>query len=100
MSNEHVHRMFQPLLNTLTPAQRTDAELGMAWWNGLDEDERAEWMERAGNTGVAADAWKAYKNDRDNQAEAAYERSLGECFRGGEYAAWLAAEQAEARKLK
>ena len=100
MSNGHVHPIFRPLLNSLTPAQRADAELGMAWWNGLGEDERAEWMERAGNTGVAADAWKAFKNDRDNQAEAAYERQQEEGFRGDEYAAWLAAEQAEARKLK
>ncbi len=35
-----------------------------------------------------------------NQAEAAYERSLSECFRGGEYAAHLAEQQAQARRLK
>ncbi|RWM21732.1 MAG: hypothetical protein EOR73_09980 [Mesorhizobium sp.] len=33
----------------------------MAWWNALDEDGRRHWMQQAGNTGRAADAWKAYK---------------------------------------
>lgn len=50
---------------TLSPSQQCtiarDAELGMTWWNRLTERERAEWMERAGNTGVAADAWEAFK---------------------------------------
>jgi hypothetical protein len=31
---------------------------------------------------------------RDNANESAYERSLGECLRGGEYEASVAAEQA------
>lgn len=39
-------------------------------------------------------------NHEQNQAEAAYERSLGECFRGGEYAAYIREEQAAARRLK
>lgn len=50
----------------LTPAERRDAELGMAWWNGLTERERAEWMKRAGNTGVAADAWEMFKRGADH----------------------------------
>jgi hypothetical protein len=53
----------------LTPAQRADAELGMAWWNGLTVPERREWMERAGNTGVAADAWAAFKRGQDQPTE-------------------------------
>jgi hypothetical protein len=39
-----------------------DAYEGMAWWNALPERERREWMRRAGDTGVAADAWEAYKH--------------------------------------
>jgi hypothetical protein len=38
-----------------------DALLGLSWWNNLTEVERIAWMERAGNTGVAADAWAAFK---------------------------------------
>lgn len=39
----------------------TDEAVGIAWWNSLDDQERMRWMEAAGNTGVAADAWAAYK---------------------------------------
>jgi hypothetical protein len=39
----------------------TDDELGMAWWNGLSERERARWSREAGNTGRAKDAWEAFK---------------------------------------
>lgn len=39
-----------------------DAEAGLRWWNALTEQERKYWMERAGNTGVAADAWEAFKH--------------------------------------
>lgn len=38
-----------------------DAKLGMVWWNRLPEPERAYWAREAGNTGVAADAWAAFK---------------------------------------
>jgi hypothetical protein len=38
-----------------------DEQLGMAWWNNLTKAERAVWMSRAGHTGVAADAWAAFK---------------------------------------
>ncbi len=41
---------------------------GMNWWNALTEQERAEWMARAGNTGRAEDAWKAFKLQRDDDA--------------------------------
>jgi len=37
---------------------------------------------------------------RDNRAEAAYEHSLGECFRGNEAAAYDAEQQDKARRLK
>lgn len=37
---------------------------------------------------------------RDNANERAYERQQSECFRGGEYAGWLASEQEKARRLK
>jgi hypothetical protein len=49
-------------LRTL-PVQTSDAELGMTWWNRLTRFERIEWMRRAGNTGVAADAWEAFKRE-------------------------------------
>jgi hypothetical protein len=39
----------------------SDGKRGMAWWNGLTPGERVYWMERGGNTGVAADAWDAFR---------------------------------------
>lgn len=39
----------------------TDDEIGISWWNGLMETERATWSSVAGNTGIAKDAWEAYK---------------------------------------
>ncbi|MER9634263.1 hypothetical protein [Mesorhizobium sp. M0228] len=47
--------------NSQDPAPTADEHAGMAWWNALDEDGRRDWMQQAGNTGRAADAWKAYK---------------------------------------
>jgi hypothetical protein len=38
----------------------TDDELGMAWWNGLSEAERAKWAKAAG-TGRTKDAWELFK---------------------------------------
>lgn len=38
-----------------------DEATGMAWWNGLEDAQRKDWMARAGNTGVAADAWATFK---------------------------------------
>ena len=49
----------------LTPAERRDAETGMAWWNDLTDEDRRFWMEVAGNTGVAVDAWEAFKRSTD-----------------------------------
>ena len=49
-------------------APLADAELGIAWWNHLTETERADWMKRAGNTGVAADAWTAFKTSESESA--------------------------------
>jgi len=49
----------------LEEEHRTDARSGMTWWNGLTERERAEWMARADNTGVAADAWAEFKRAAD-----------------------------------
>jgi hypothetical protein len=46
----------------------SEAELGMAWWNRLTERERVQWMAVAGNTGVAADAWAAFRRAELNQA--------------------------------
>ena len=40
------------------------AQLGLDWWNGLDEQQRKHWMAMAGNTGIAADAWAAYQNSQ------------------------------------
>ncbi|MDI4667390.1 ProQ/FinO family protein, partial [Xanthobacter autotrophicus] len=44
-----------------TSAGDPDGEEGMDWWNGLDGRERTKWMKAGGNTGVAADAWNAFK---------------------------------------
>jgi len=38
-----------------------DERAGMDWWNALDEKTRRHWMDQAGNSGRAADAWAAYK---------------------------------------
>lgn len=38
-----------------------DELAGIAWWNALDEAARRHWMQRAGNTGRAADAWATCK---------------------------------------
>lgn len=38
-----------------------EAREGMEWWNGLSKEDRQHWMRQAGNTGVAADAWSAFK---------------------------------------
>jgi hypothetical protein len=35
--------------------------IGMVWWNSLTERQRAYWMDRAGNTGRAIDAWETFK---------------------------------------
>ncbi|MGG2576106.1 hypothetical protein ACQYZY_28765 [Pseudomonas aeruginosa] len=40
-----------------------DEAAGMTWWNALTEDERRYWMATAGDTGVVADAWAAYKRN-------------------------------------
>lgn len=65
------YRMTGDDLRQLSEAEggnSTDEAMGIAWWNGLTEQERARWMLEAGNTGVAADAWAAFKakggNDR------------------------------------
>lgn len=46
------------------PRDTPDARLGMAWWNGLTPAERLRWLNEAGNTGVAADAWEAFKRSQ------------------------------------
>ena len=38
-----------------------DDEAGIAWWNGLPEQERAKWSAMSGNTGRAKDAWEAFR---------------------------------------
>jgi len=42
-------------------ARTADEDAGIAWWNALSVAERRHWMAAAGDTGVAADAWTAYK---------------------------------------
>jgi hypothetical protein len=41
--------------------QSSDDTMGMAWWNHITDAERAKWMDRAGSTGSAKDAWEAFK---------------------------------------
>lgn len=38
-----------------------DERAGMNWWNALTEAERRHWMRKAGDTGIAADAWAAFQ---------------------------------------
>jgi hypothetical protein len=49
-------------------AMTRDDELGMAWWNGLTEQERAKWSAIAGNTGRVKDAWEAFKRGSVDQS--------------------------------
>ena len=42
-------------------SQTADEGIEIDWWKGLNDEQRKDWMARAGNTGVAADAWTAYK---------------------------------------
>jgi hypothetical protein len=44
-----------------------DDKLGVAWWNGLTERERAKWSAIAGNTGRPKDAWEAFKKASADQ---------------------------------
>ena len=43
-----------------TPQER----LGMEWWSGLTEIERARWLEDAGSA-RPGDAWKAFRRQQD-----------------------------------
>ncbi|EOZ4842717.1 TPA: hypothetical protein ACP3ZG_001664 [Pseudomonas aeruginosa] len=36
----------------------------MTWWNSLTTAERQRWMRAAGDTGIAADAWSAFKKSQ------------------------------------
>ena len=36
------------------------AIIGMAWWNRITDAERRRWMLRAGDTGIAADAYTVF----------------------------------------
>lgn len=36
--------------------------LGMTWWNRLSDTDRKKWMQAAGNTGRAVNAWKAFQS--------------------------------------
>ena len=48
--------------NDVPSTEDLDGEEGMAWWSGLDRRERSKWMKAAGDTGIAADAWQAFKD--------------------------------------
>jgi hypothetical protein len=49
-----------------------DELTGMRWWNALTLAQRQYWMREAGNTGIVADAWEAYKKHFDTERQ-------GEC---------------------
>jgi len=83
VSNKHVHPLFEEILEIVRPVPLCDC--------GKPVCERDEFEERCE---------ECLASHEQNAAEAAYERQQEEGFRGGEYAAWLAAEQAEAQKLK
>lgn len=54
-------------MTTEVPTPTTDEAMGMAWWNSLSDEGRAKWAAKAG-TGVAADAWAAFKADSGTRA--------------------------------
>jgi hypothetical protein len=51
------------------PLKATDDALGMKWWNALNDRERKRWMQIAGNTGRAVDAWEAFKRAGHREPE-------------------------------
>ncbi len=65
---EYKRRAAQGKPHALAPhAEPADAQAGMDWWNNSTEQQRGYWMKRAGNTGVAADAWAVYKAEKPRQ---------------------------------
>ncbi len=50
----------QPRPSRAEPADPTDAEEGMDWWNALSESDRARWLRTSGSA-RPADAWAAYQ---------------------------------------
>jgi hypothetical protein len=60
MTDQEQRRRRLAAVRAIAPLH-DDAETGMAWWNNLSDRERKRWMQRAGNTGRAADAWEAFK---------------------------------------
>ena len=84
---------------------QVDPEMLAAYWRGdIGPLDLLQYMREANENA----AWEAVRKDlqsvfesrAENAAEAAYERSLSDCFRGTEYAGYLAAQQAEAQRLK
>lgn len=55
--------MAQEHINSGGSGRTADETAGMVWWNALTEEERRHWMATAGDTGVVADAWAAYKRN-------------------------------------
>jgi hypothetical protein len=64
MWNGRLVRVGQDCAEAIRGEQSPDAVAGMAWWNALTPGERVYWMDAAGNTGIAADAWAAFKRAR------------------------------------
>jgi hypothetical protein len=54
---------------------KRDEAMGMTWWNGLPEVERAAWLEHAGSA-VPADAWREFKARAAGRAKAAIRRGV------------------------
>lgn len=63
-----VMRQYSHALEKLAEPTEDERE-GMAWWNELDEATRRYWMEKAGNTGRASDAWEAAKRARRGEKD-------------------------------
>lgn len=51
----------QDFMSSGGSGRTADEAAGMTWWNALHDEARRYWMAQAGNTGVVADAWAAYK---------------------------------------
>jgi uncharacterized membrane-anchored protein YhcB (DUF1043 family) len=58
------HEASAEQLRKMEPDQ--DAQAGMAWWNGIDEKSRGEWLNKA-NSARPSDAWEAAKADQEAQ---------------------------------
>lgn len=53
----------EPAGGAVCPVPEEEPQVGITWWNSLQEPDRAHWMKMAGSA-VPADAWQVYRTDQ------------------------------------